>query len=1218
MPNPVVSIIIPAYNDEDWISAAIESCLGQTLTDIEVVCVDDGSTDRTRAVIDDYRARDSRVRYVASGVNGSALQARRLGVQAATAPFVTFLDGDDELSPTVVKTAYRLATESGADVVGFGVEFVMPEGARTPAFAKDIQPQHAELLGTDIVTTLFPAGKHAHGHVWGYLFATELLHGAYAGISADAYVPRANDLPISFLALARAQKYVSTKDRGYRYFFRRGTSGHQVEKLADFEFYLGAVESVEMIDQQVRELATESSNSDGLLASYASCRLYVIGTLLRYASAAADADLQQACLSLLRDRVGDVDVLRSAATFAAASLPLLVEAMPAPKDPHVVQSVLLTTSQLGTGGIQGVIAEQARYLVGAGYKVTIAVQREADSVYELPVGVDVVFISGTTPADRLRSWVDICRDTAADIVFDHYVLYGRIWPFYALAARTVGIPTIGFLQSFALRPILDDNSNTTFLAENLPLLHTVVTLSRTDVAYWKMWGVHSVVYLPNPPSPMVRELTSRSEARTLPDGPIRLVWWGRLQQSTKQARDLILVAAALRRLKVDFVLTIVGPDTTDLSAEKLRESARAQGVEDAVTLTGALHGAALLEVLEDSHICVFTSAIEGSPLALVEAQSLGLPVTMYELPWLAILDENDGVLTAPQGDPQALARRVADLAGDPGRFTAASKASLLAARRATEFDFPELYRQLLTRSLPASRSPEPSIENAELLIKWMTFYAEKNAARYVARSTEIARLRRYEVSLRSQVASLRAELRTVRGDTPAARSKFTAQRAGADELPRDDEALRNHLASLRAELRASRAEAAAVKSKFIDQRARTAELRRQIDARPSVRRLGRRAKQLIGVIRGKAPLNRKSVEAGESAKSKTVRATRAVSSVGSAFRAIGSRADTRPDVSVVIPVYNAAPWLDECLQSVLSQTNVALEVICVNDGSGDESGSMLARYAQQDPRVTVLEQANAGQSVARDAGVQVATGRYVVFLDSDDYWSSDVLSELVDHADAESLDVLLLEGHSVRDGDVSEAIWARYGAYYPRAHEYREVRTGSTMIVDMRRGRDYRAHVGLYLTRMEYLQSSGVRFIPGIIHQDNPYTFALLLRAERVAHIKVDLYARRLRPGSTITALKTVKSAKGYFRAYVSMHRDLVHCAAQPDAATVLGNIVNDVFDSAIAQFVELPRSVLADLKKVDLSADAQFAFRQLMRFRDNVERLATLEAADSNKVLNG
>lgn len=95
-----------------------------------------------------------------------------------------------------------------------------------------------------------------------------------------------------------------------------------------------------------------------------------------------------------------------------------------------------------------------------------------------------------------------------------------------------------------------------------------------------------------------------------------------------------------------------------------------------------------------------------------------------------------------------------------------------------------------------------------------------------------------------------------------------------------------------------------------------------------------------------------------------------------------------PFFSVIIPIYNVEQYLNECVDSVLRQSFSNIEVILVDDGSPDGSGAICDEYQEQDPRVRVIHKPNGGLSDARNAGIRIARGEYLLFLDSDDYWDS--------------------------------------------------------------------------------------------------------------------------------------------------------------------------------------------------------------------------------------
>lgn len=96
-------------------------------------------------------------------------------------------------------------------------------------------------------------------------------------------------------------------------------------------------------------------------------------------------------------------------------------------------------------------------------------------------------------------------------------------------------------------------------------------------------------------------------------------------------------------------------------------------------------------------------------------------------------------------------------------------------------------------------------------------------------------------------------------------------------------------------------------------------------------------------------------------------------------------------VSVIIPVYNVEKYLESCLESIKSQTFTDYELILINDGSTDESFAIMRRYAERDARIRIISQSNRGVSAARNLGLSVAEGDYVLFVDSDDTILPDAL-----------------------------------------------------------------------------------------------------------------------------------------------------------------------------------------------------------------------------------
>ena len=130
-----------------------------------------------------------------------------------------------------------------------------------------------------------------------------------------------------------------------------------------------------------------------------------------------------------------------------------------------------------------------------------------------------------------------------------------------------------------------------------------------------------------------------------------------------------------------------------------------------------------------------------------------------------------------------------------------------------------------------------------------------------------------------------------------------------------------------------------------------------------------------------------------------------------------------PAVSVIIPMYNVRPYIEDCLLSLKRQTFGDFEALCVDDGSTDGTLEAARKAGGDDARFSFLSQANAGQSAARNAGIARATGKYVVFLDSDDYYEDRALQMLFERAERDGLDDLFFSARTLYEG---EDVRARY------------------------------------------------------------------------------------------------------------------------------------------------------------------------------------------------
>lgn len=234
-------------------------------------------------------------------------------------------------------------------------------------------------------------------------------------------------------------------------------------------------------------------------------------------------------------------------------------------------------------------------------------------------------------------------------------------------------------------------------------------------------------------------------------------------------------------------------------------------------------------------------------------------------------------------------------------------------------------------------------------------------------------------------------------------------------------------------------------------------------------------------------------------------------------------------VSVIIPVFNTEKYIEECLESILNQSLKDIEIICVNDGSVDRSLEILRKYEKQYDQIKVIDQLNAGQSAARNRALQIAEGDYVYFMDSDDIITSHMMEELLTICEDKKLDLLYFSGTSFYENEeLSEKHSSFSNAYY-RKGDYTEVMDGPRMLAVLRNNRDYFVSPCLQIINRKFLLESGIKFIEGIIHEDNCFSFQILLKASRVFCVNDIYFYRRVRTASVMTQDENIRNLRGYF-----------------------------------------------------------------------------------------
>ena len=238
-------------------------------------------------------------------------------------------------------------------------------------------------------------------------------------------------------------------------------------------------------------------------------------------------------------------------------------------------------------------------------------------------------------------------------------------------------------------------------------------------------------------------------------------------------------------------------------------------------------------------------------------------------------------------------------------------------------------------------------------------------------------------------------------------------------------------------------------------------------------------------------------------------------------------------VSVIIPVYNTEKYIVDCIESVLANEFKDFEIVCVDDGSVDSSLSLMQKLEQEHSCIKVVSQENKGQSAARNKALQIATGKYVYFLDSDDKISNNTLGNLYNYLEADNLDVLYFSGDSFYDSPELEEEFDNLAEAYMRSGDYEGWTDGLSLVQQLRDKKDYSVSPCIQIIRRQFLIDNDISFYEGIIHEDNLFSFLVYFHARRAKCVNDIYFHRRVRESSVMTTEKTYKNLLGYYTCFL-------------------------------------------------------------------------------------
>ena len=713
---PIISIIIPVYNMEEYLEQTIGSLVNQTFRNIEILCIDDASTDRSMQILEAFKERDERVKLYSFSENKSAWSARMLGIREAKGKFIMFMDADDCLVPRACHELLREMKRDPVDILHFNTEVInvncLPE-EWVGDVERFIKPFRGRLEGKSILTTCFQEKKYKFT-LWNKMFRANVCKKAFEGMD-DAWLPRGQDKLTYFLIAYYAKSYRGVSGKAYyQYYYGRGAGGNTIVNLKQFERFCtmglvadklhdfleskNAVEEYAAIDKDFRR---ELLNDCGAI--------WINGVTDKDKSAGYD-------LMLKYWRVAEVVSYISAhydkQRYDVAKK--LKEASSLQYDGRRIKTIATYYHSMEDGGVARAMSSLLKLWTEMGYRVVLITDSPAsEKDYDIPQSVsrfvvpDFYHISGENYGDRAAALEKIIADNQIDLVVYHaWVSHLILWD--ELVIKSSGTAFITHCHSVFSYALLKPWLRYQDIIAPYLLSDGVIALSDMDNAFWSHFNnnVHTVF------NPFAEDSND-----WLPSDCSNhdILWVGRLSDE-KRPYDALEIIKIVGQNVPDAKLHILGESKIEGYEDAYRKKIEELGIKDKVILHGFHKD--VRPFYEKASVLLMTSRYEGFPLTLQEGMLAGLPIVMYELPYLTMVKNNQGITSVSQGDVVGASQEIIQLFKDDEKRLLQANQSRAFIDEMKKYDFADAW-SIIFRSIgskPNRSIPECEKRMMELMV----------------------------------------------------------------------------------------------------------------------------------------------------------------------------------------------------------------------------------------------------------------------------------------------------------------------------------------------------------------------------------------------------------------------------------------------------------------------------------------------------------------------
>lgn len=642
--SPLVSVLIANYNNELYLEKCIQSVMSQTLKDIEIIIVDDGSTDRSPSLIKNLIAADSRIRAIFNEKNGGLVNARRKGVEAASGRYIMFLDSDDYMNQNACAIAVGVI-EKGYDLVKFGAS-VINTASPIHSRAKDIEKflnfgKPGEYSREELIDSMF-FERDISWHVWTNIYLREICLYAYRELE-NGYFNHPEDA-YAMTAITRYIRNAAKIDsRLYNYNVGLGisTTRNKEKLFVGLDDFLSTCKAIKAyiynngIENKYRMLL------DNL------CHDAVEKLIL---SESAESDKQ---FKKIADVFGVDIVLKYLIENYNSHKNKLIKLIPELPKNEYVENIGIFYPHRTPGGIERWVGNMSQALTEAGHKVTVFSEFRTDYDLPLPKDVDIWYLPpfGKTIESqvcRIRNLGMEAKRRKIKLMIHAGTRFPcMLWDLMRL--QYSDIPVILAYHYDEAHRILTHSAQGEEDDAVFRKASAVFCFSKAEERRMRSHAINASC---------VKKSCKNRKRIERKEIPAKVAVMGRFGDPLKQIEEDLKVLHCIVSQAPNVTMHFIGDFYTREQRKKFEKKVKIFDLQKNVRMYGWVTEPE--RILSECGVFLSTAKWGVAPSGIAEAQVLGLPVVMYDLPIETPVDY-DNIYKVSQGDAEGAADKIMHL-----------------------------------------------------------------------------------------------------------------------------------------------------------------------------------------------------------------------------------------------------------------------------------------------------------------------------------------------------------------------------------------------------------------------------------------------------------------------------------------------------------------------------------------------------------------------------